>query len=129
MSVVGDVKHHKKEFDMNKIVLRNLIIMLSLVFGLMVAGCKAEPEEEIVVEKTVESRYWGTFTRPENSDTFILSEKKIIFTNPYEEFPAWTEGTKLYYDGRGATWHFGTFVNSDKLLFDDGTGEIYYDRQ
>ncbi|GHV89492.1 hypothetical protein AGMMS50267_18520 [Spirochaetia bacterium] len=49
---------------MNKIVLRSLIVMLSVVFGLMVAGCETEPEEEIFDPsggKTVEAKYWGTY--------------------------------------------------------------------
>ncbi|GHU85053.1 hypothetical protein FACS189473_3580 [Spirochaetia bacterium] len=94
--------------------------MLSVVFGLMVAGCKTEPEEEFDPSggKTVEEKYWGKYTTNwEVGLTITLSEKKFVSENPadtiqpYTEDQAWTDGVNLYIYHDDHVGHYGIFTS------------------
>jgi hypothetical protein len=124
-SAVGDVKRRKKEFDMNKIVLRSLIVMLSLVFGLMVVGCPNEPEDDPAGGKTIAEMYQGNYwTTPiPNEPDIEISFSKSFYHFKGNEWRAWTEGDKLYYINKGKTILLGTF--QDSFTFIDASGTKY----
>jgi hypothetical protein len=128
-SVVGDIKRHKKEFDMNKKnCVFGVVFVMMMVFGLVtMVGCPADSdsgsknEEE---QKVVAEQYRGTFV---NGDDL----KMILTKNTYQQpsnspEAAYTEGNNLWVAKGGEFKQQGSFQDTNTFK---STGEVIYNRQ
>jgi hypothetical protein len=125
---VGDVKHRKKEFNMNK---KNwafgLVFVAMMVLGLMTIGCPTENKEEPEETRVVAEQYRGTFIAAQTNQEL----QKAIFSGDtvFYEFKsgnnltlkAYTVENGLYIVADGQSVKYGRF-SSDNNTYTDIAG-------
>jgi hypothetical protein len=125
---VGDIKHHKKEFDMNKknCVFGVVFVVMMVVLGLVtMVGCPSDSgnknEEE---QKVVAEQYRGTFV---NTDGLEMILTKNTYQQPSNSpEPAYTDGNNLWVAKGGEFKLQGSFQDTDNFK---STGEVIYKRK
>ena len=92
---------------------RNLIVMLSVIFCLMVIGCPTEEkgEDDPSKGKTVEEQYRGVYKHSSDQrPTYEVTTNQFVCYHVYptEEgyrWSAWTEDNDLYVYGRSSEFN------------------------